>query len=250
MSGHSKWAQIKRQKGANDTKRGQIFTKLAREITIAARQGGGDPDANFRLRLAVQRARGMNMPADNINRAIARATGTGDDGRSLDEVIYEGYGAGGVAIFVEVLTDNRNRTVAELRNVFTRGGGNLGESGSVGWIFEPRGLLVVPTNGADVDELTLVAIDAGAVEVNPDETSVEIYTEVDQLEAVRKVLEASGLTIETADRVFVPKTQVTLDVEKTTQVLRMVERLEDLDDVQNVYSNICLTPELLATLAA
>ena len=250
MSGHSKWAQIKRQKGANDTKRGQIFTKLAREITIAARQGGGAPDANFRLRLAVQRARGMNMPADNINRAIARATGTGDDGSSLDEVIYEGYGAGGVAIFVEVLTDNRNRTVAELRNVFTRGGGNLGESGSVGWIFEPRGLLVVPTNGADVDELTLVAIDAGAVDVNLDETSVEIYTEVDQLEAVRKVLEASGLTIETADRVFVPKTQVTLDVEKTTQVLRMVERLEDLDDVQNVYSNICLTPELLATLAA
>ena len=250
MSGHSKWAQIKRQKGANDTKRGQIFTKLAREITIAARQGGGDPDTNFRLRLAVQRARGMNMPADNINRAIARATGTGDDGSSLDEVIYEGYGAGGVAIFLEVLTDNRNRTVAELRNVFTRGGGNLGESGSVGWIFEPRGLLVVPTNGSDVDELTLVAIDAGAVDVNPDETSLEIYTEVDQLEAVRKVLEASGLTIETADRVFVPKTQVTLGVEKTTQVLRMVERLEDLDDVQNVYSNICLTPELLATLAA
>ena len=172
MSGHSKWAQIKRQKGANDTKRGQIFTKLAREITIAARQGGGDPDTNFRLRLAVQRARGMNMPADNINRAIARATGTGDDGSSLDEVIYEGYGAGGVAIFLEVLTDNRNRTVAELRNVFTRGGGNLGESGSVGWIFEPRGLLVVPTNGSDVDELTLVAIDAGAVDVNPDETSL------------------------------------------------------------------------------
>ncbi len=234
MSGHSKWSQIKRQKGANDTKRGQIFTKLAREITIAARQGGADPDTNFRLRLAVQRARGMNMPADNINRAIARATGTGDDGSSLDEVIYEGYGAGGVAIFVEVLTDNRNRTVAELRNVFTRGGGNLGETGSVGWIFEPRGLLVVPTNGADVDELTLVAIDAGAVDVNVDETSVEIYTEVDQLEAVRKVLEAGGLTIDTADRVFVPKTQVTLDVEKTTQVLRMVERLEDLDDVQNV----------------
>ncbi len=250
MAGHSKWAQIKRQKGANDTKRGQIFTKLAREITIATRQGGGDPDANFRLRLAVQRARGMNMPADNINRAIARATGTGDDATSLDEVIYEGYGAGGVAIFVEVLTDNRNRTVAELRNVFTRGGGNLGETGSVGWIFEPRGLLVVPTNGADVDELTLGAIDAGAVDVNADVTSVEIYTEVDQLEAVRKVLEAGGLTIDTADRVFVPKTQVTLDVEKTKQVLRMVERLEDLDDVQNVYSNICLTPDLLATLAA
>ncbi len=250
MAGHSKWAQIKRQKGANDTKRGQIFTKLAREITIATRQGGGDPDANFRLRLAVQRARGMNMPADNINRAIARATGTGDDATSLDEVIYEGYGAGGVAIFVEVLTDNRNRTVAELRNVFTRGGGNLGETGSVGWIFEPRGLLVVPTNGADVDELTLGAIDAGAVDVNADMTSVEIYTEVDQLEAVRKVLEAGGLTIDTADRVFVPKTQVTLDVEKTKQVLRMVERLEDLDDVQNVYSNICLTPDLLATLAA
>ena len=250
MSGHSKWATTKHKKAAIDAKRGKLFAKLIKNIEIAARMGGGDPDGNPSLYDAIYKAKKASMPADNINRAIARATGTGDDGSSLDEVIYEGYGAGGVAIFVEVLTDNRNRTVAELRNVFTRGGGNLGESGSVGWIFEPRGLLVVPTNGADVDELTLVAIDAGAVDVNPDETSVEIYTEVDQLEAVRKVLEASGLTIETADRVFVPKTQVTLDVEKTTQVLRMVERLEDLDDVQNVYSNICLTPELLATLAA
>jgi transcriptional/translational regulatory protein YebC/TACO1 len=201
--------------------------------------------------VAINRSGGA-LPADPIMATglirLAQAAQQLGAGGSLKRGLV--HGAGGVAIFVEVLTDNRNRTVAELRNVFTRGGGNLGESGSVGWIFEPRGLLVVPTNGADVDELTLVAIDAGAVDVNPDETSVEIYTEVDQLEAVRKVLEASGLTIETADRVFVPKTQVTLDVEKTTQVLRMVERLEDLDDVQNVYSNICLTPELLATLAA
>lgn len=250
MSGHSKWAQIKRQKGANDTKRGQVFTKLAREITIAARSGGGDADANFRLRLAVQRARGMNMPADNIQRAIARATGVGDDGTSLEEVIYEGYGAGGVAIFLEVLTDNRNRTVAELRNVFTRGGGNLGESGSVAWIFEPRGLLTVPVGGVDLDELTLTAIDAGAVDVTSDETIIEIYSEVEGLDALRRTLEATGMMIETADRVFVPKTQVALDAETSARVLRMVERLEDLDDVQNVYSNIFLSPELLAELAA
>jgi YebC/PmpR family DNA-binding regulatory protein len=236
MSGHSKWAQIKRQKGANDTKRGQVFTKLAREITIAARQGGGDPDGNFRLRLAMQRARGLNMPAENITRAIARATGTGEDGASLEEVTYEGYGPSGVAIFIEALTDNRNRTVAEVRNVFTRGGGGMGESGSVAWIF-------------DADELTLTAIDAGAIDVIADATSIEVYTEVEDLEAVRRTLDAQKLAIESADRVFVPKTQVTVDAEAAGKVLRLVERLEDLDDVQNVYSNVLLTPEILAALA-
>lgn len=249
MSGHSKWAQIKRQKGANDTKRGQVFTKLAREITIAARQGGGDPDGNFRLRLAIQRARGLNMPTENITRAVSRATGTGEDGTALEEVTYEGYGPSGVAIFIEALTDNRNRTVAEVRNVFTRGGGGMGEAGSVAWIFDARGCVVVPAAGVDADELTLTAIDAGAIDVIADETSIEVYTEVEDLEAVRRTLDSQKLAIESADRVFVPKTQVTVDAEAAGKVLRLVERLEDLDDVQNVYSNVLLTPEILAALA-
>ncbi len=249
MSGHSKWAQIKRQKGVNDTKRGQVFTKLAREISIAARQGGGDPDGNFRLRLAMQRARGLNMPADNIQRAIARASGGDDDGTSFEEITYEGFGPGGVAVFIEALTDNRHRTVAEVRNVFTRGGGALGETGAVAWIFDARGCVVIPALGIDADEVTLAAIDAGAVDVTADTTSIEVYTEVDALETVRRILDGRGVPIDSADRVFVPKTQVTLDLEATAKVLRMVERLEDLDDVQNVYSNVQLTPELLAALA-
>jgi YebC/PmpR family DNA-binding regulatory protein len=250
MSGHSKWAQIKRQKGANDAKRGQIFTKLAREIAIAARQGGGDPDANFRLRLAVQRARSLNMPQENIQRAIQRATGSGEDAQQLDEVTYEGYGPGGVAIFVEAVTDNRNRTVAEVRNVFTRNGGSLGENGSVAWLFEPRGIVAVSLDGHDADEVTLQAIDAGAVDVNQDGSMLEIYTELENLEPVRQVMEREGLAIETADRAFVPKTMISLDDQKATQVVRLIERLEDLDDVQNVSTNLDLSQELVEQLAS
>src|SRR5687767_5477843 len=211
MSGHSKWAQIKRQKGVNDSRRGQLFTKLTREITIAAREGGGDPDANFRLRLAIQRARQINMPADNIQRAISRATGTGDDQQQLEEITYEGYGPGGVAIFVEALTDNRNRTVAEVRNVFTRNGGNLGESGSVAWLFEPRGYISVPVDGKDPDEVTLTAIDAGAVDVLEEDKALAVYTALEDMEKVRGALENAGLSAETAERAMVPKTQVSLD---------------------------------------
>ena len=185
MSGHSKWAQIKRQKGVNDAKRGQMFTKLAREITVAARQGGGDPETNFRLRLATQRARSMNMPQENITRAVARATGGADGAAQLEEVTYEGYGPGGVAIFVEALTDNRNRTVAEVRNVLTRNGGSLGENGSVAWIFEPRGIVVVNLDTNDADEVTLQAIDAGATDVNLADKMLEIYTNLENLEDVR-----------------------------------------------------------------
>src|SRR5438093_6083059 len=210
MSGHSKWAQIKRQKGVNDAKRGQMFTKLAREIAIAAREGGGDPDANFRLRLAIQRARALNMPQENIQRAIQRAAGGGEDAQQLDEVTYEGYGPGGVAIYVEAVTDNRNRTVAEVRNVFTRNGGNLGENGSVAWLFEPRGIVAVNLDGRDPDEVTLKAIDAGAVDVNQDGSMLEIYTDLADLERVRQAMERDGVTVETADRTFVPKTMVTL----------------------------------------
>jgi YebC/PmpR family DNA-binding regulatory protein len=250
MSGHSKWAQIKRQKGVNDSKRGQIFTKMAREIQIAAREGGADPDTNFRLRLAIQRARQINMPQENIQRAISRAAGTGDDGVQLDEVTYEGYGPGGVAIFVEALTDNRNRTVAEVRNVFTRNGGNLGENGSVAWIFEPRGIVAINLDGQDPDEVTLKAIDAGAVDVNQDGTMLEVYTDLQDLEKVRQMMERDALNIETAERTFVPKTTVSLEDQKAQSCVRLIEKLEDLDDVQNVSSNLELTQELVEALAS
>ena len=250
MSGHSKWAQIKRQKGANDAKRGQMFTKLTREIQIAAREGGPDADANFRLRLAVQRARQLNMPQENIQRAIQRAAGSGEDAQQLEEVTYEGYGPGGVAIFVEALTDNRNRTVAEVRNVFTRNGGNLGESGSVAWLFEPRGIVAITLDGSDADDVTLKAIDAGAVDVNQDGSMLEVYTELENLEPVRQVMEREGLNIEAADRTFVPKTMVNLDNQKAQSVVRLIEKLEDLDDVQNVSTNLELTQDLVESLAS
>src|SRR6266542_2435968 len=233
MSGHSKWAQIKRQKGANDAKRGQMFTKLTREIMVAAREGGADPDANFRLRLVVQRARQINMPQENIQRAILRATGSGEDQQQLEEITYEGYGPGGVAILVEALTDNRNRTVAEVRNVFTRNGGNLGESGSVAWLFEPRGIVAINLDGQD-----------------PDGTMLEVYTELENLEQVRQAMERDGLNIETAERTFVPKTMVGLDDQKSQSVIRLIEKLEDLDDVQNVSTNLELSQELVEALAS
>lgn len=252
MSGHSKWAQIKRQKGANDAKRGQMFTKLTREIMVAAREGGGDPDANFRLRLAVQRARQINMPQDNIQRAIQRAGGSGEGAVQMDEVSYEGYGPGGVAIYVEALTDNRNRTVSEVRNVFTRNGGNMGENGSVAWLFEPRGFLTIGMDGKDADELTLTAIDAGAVDVmvNEEEKLLEVYTEFEQLDVVRRALQDAGLEVETAEKAMVPKTPMSLDPDKAAQVVRMIEKLEDLDDVQNVSTNLELSDEVMEQLAS
>jgi YebC/PmpR family DNA-binding regulatory protein len=250
MSGHSKWAQIKRQKGVNDSKRGQIFTKLAREIMVAARQGGADAETNFRLRLAIQRARGVNMPQENIQRAIARASGAGEGAAQLEEITYEGYGPGGVAIFVEAVTDNRNRTVAEVRNIFTRNGGSLGENGSVAWIFDQRGVVTVNLDSQDPDEATLQAIDAGATDVNQIDKTLEVYTDLEDLEGVRRAMEGAGLEVEAAERAFVPKTTVTLDDQKSTQVVRLIERLEDLDDVQNVSTNLDLSEELVAQLAS
>ena len=250
MSGHSKWAQIKRQKGVNDSKRGQIFTKLAREIMVAARQGGADAETNFRLRLAIQRARGVNMPQENIQRAISRASGTGEGAAQLEEITYEGYGPGGVAIFVEAVTDNRNRTVAEVRNIFTRNGGSLGENGSVAWIFDQRGVVTVNLDSQDPDEATLQAIDAGATDVNQIDKTLEVYTDLEDLEGVRRAMEGVGLEVEAAERAFVPKTTVTLDDQKSTQVVRLIERLEDLDDVQNVSTNLDLSEELVAQLAS
>ncbi len=247
MSGHSKWSTIKRKKGAADAKRGQLFTKLTREITVAAREGGGDPESNFRLRLAVQRARAENMPLENVQRAIQRGSGTGADGSNYEEVIYEGYGPHGVAMLVQTLTDNRNRTVAEVRAAFTKAGGSLGEAGSVGWMFDPKGVIVVePRNGQDPDEISLAAIDAGAEDVSVDtdedgDTHIEVITGFEDLRTVQDALTGAGYNVTSAERTMLPKTTMALDDKVLESALRLVDRLEDLDDVQTVYTNLDLS---------
>lgn len=245
MSGHSKWATIKRAKGANDQKRGQLFTKLAREITVAARSGGPDPDANSTLRIAVQKARAENMPKDNIDRAIERATGAGN-AENYDEIAYEGYGPGGVAVVIRALTDNRNRTVGEVRSALSRAGGTLGETGSVGWMFDNVGLISVDANGGDPEEIALVAIDAGADDVSIDDDGIEVYTEVQALHIVQEALVAAGISVNSADPVMKPKTTISPDTASALRVIKLLEKLEDLDDVQTVYSNLEFTDELLA----
>jgi YebC/PmpR family DNA-binding regulatory protein len=251
MSGHSKWSTIKRQKGANDAKRGALFTKVTREIMIAARQGGADLDANYRLRLAVDKARRppINMPSDNVKRAIERATG-GGDAEVFEEIMYEGYGPGGVAILVEAQTDNRNRTAAEVRSIFTKAGGQLAGSGAVAWQFEPRGLITIPANGQDPDDVALAAIDAGAEDV--DTTSdelVEVYTTPGGLETVRRALDAAGVAVDSAESTMVAKNTVEVDSERARQNLRLVESLEDLEDVQRVTANFDIPEELFAEVA-
>jgi YebC/PmpR family DNA-binding regulatory protein len=236
MSGHSKWTQIKRQKGVTDARRGQLFTKLGREIGVAARQGGGDPTVNFRLRLAVQKARDNNMPADNIDRAIKRATGEGG-ASTLSEVTYEGYGVGGAAVLVETVTDNRNRTVADIRATFARAGGSLGEAGCVSWLFESRGVITVPAQNQGGDDLALLAIDAGAEDVKVEDDAVEVYTKPMDLENVRRALEEASVAVASAEIAMVPKSTVALGEKEAVQTLRLLDRLEELDDVQRVYSN-------------
>ncbi len=244
MSGHSKWSTIKRQKGLNDAKKGAVFTKLSREIIQAAKHGGGDTGTNFKLRLAIQRAKAQNMPNDNIERAVAKGMGGGPD-EQLDEIQYEGYGPGGTAIIVATLTDNRNRTVAEIRHQFSRSGGNLGENGSVAWQFEAKGLITIPMNGKDGDDLALLAIDAGAEDVDIQADQLEVKTEPSSLEPVRKALESSGLEVENADFAMVPRVTVELDEKAAHQVLRLIEALEDLEDVQRVYSNADFSDEAI-----
>lgn len=249
MAGHSKWKQIKRQKGAADAKRSQVFTKLGREITVAAKQGGsGDPDANPRLRLAIEKAREANMPKDNIDRAIKRGTGEAE-GAELEEVVYEGYGPGGTAILVEALTDNRNRTVSDLRNAFEKAGGNLGEAGSVAWQFESRGLITLEANGADADDLALRAMDTDADDVRVDSGAIEVYTQPSALEAVRRQLADSGVAVSAAEVMMVPKSTVPLDGKLAEQVLRLLDKLDELDDVQRVASNADFPEDVLASYA-
>jgi YebC/PmpR family DNA-binding regulatory protein len=244
MSGHSKWKSIKNQKGATDAKRGQLFTKLTREIIFATRSGGGNPDANSRLRLAIQKAKDASMPGDNIERAIKKGEGTAE-GQIMFEATYEGYGPGGSAIMVDIVSDNRNRAVQELRSAFTRAGGNLGETGSVAWMFESRGVIGVLTEGKNIDDLTMQAIDAGAEDVAPQGEYMEIYTKPSELEIVRKALEKNGVAIESAELAKVPKTTISLDEHTSFQALRMLDRLEEMDDVQNVYNNVDFSDELM-----
>ena len=249
MSGHSKWSTIKRQKGANDAKRGALFTKLAREIITAARQGGPDTDANYRLRMAVDKARSNSMPADNIKRAIERATGGGADAEQYEEITYEGLGPANVAVIVAAMTDNRNRTASEIRSAFNKAGGSLS---SVAWQFEQKGVISIPLNGRDPDEITLAAIDAGAADVGaPDAGSIIVTTEPADLESVRVALAVAGYEAESAELSMEPTTTVAVTDEKSAKaVLQFMERLEDLDDVQNVYANFDIPADLMEQLEA
>jgi YebC/PmpR family DNA-binding regulatory protein len=249
LSGHSKWASIKRKKGATDAKRGQLFSKLVRAIIVAARDGGPDPAANLALQNAIEKAREAAMPKDNIERAIAKGSGTGTDAAAYETVTYEGYGPGGVAVFIEALTDNRNRTAADVRNVFSKSDGNLGESGSVAWLFERKGVILVD-GSSDEDELMLAAADAGADDVEPDESSYRVTTAPESLHAVRAALEQGGLPIESAESTMVPKTQVSIEDENTARkVVRLMDELEENDDVQAVYSNFDIPERVLEAVA-
>ncbi len=247
MSGHSKWSTIKRKKGAEDAKRGKIFTRVAREITVAAREGGGDPDTNPTLRLAIEKARAANMPKDNIERAVKRGTGELEGGQ-LEEVFYEGYAPHGVALLVKCLTDNRNRTLADVRRIFNRSGGNLAEAGAVAWMFDTKGYIAVARDDIDPDDIFMMAVDAGAEDVEISDDFVEVYTEPGELHVVRDSLAGSGLAVEDAELSQVPKTLMTLGEKETLQLMTMIEHLEELDDVQQVYSNLDISEEILATV--
>lgn len=247
MSGHSKWSTIKHQKGAADAKRGAMFTKLSRDIALAVREGGGpDPDMNFRLRLSIDRAKNNNMPQDIIGRAIKRASGEGDAGENLEEIIYEGYGPGGGAILLQALTTNRNRTAADVRAAFSRGGGSLGESGCVAWNFETKGLIAIEmTDDARGEEVGLLAIDAGADDVKLEDGLLEIFTAPGELLEVRRALESEGVAPESAEISMVPKSTVSLGEEEAEQTLKLLDSLEDLADVQKAYTNADFPPEVL-----
>ena len=245
MSGHSKWSSIKHQKAATDARRGQLFTKLAREIAVAARQGGAALDSNVRLRLAVQKAKDSNMPLDNIDRAIKRGTGEGAAQDQMEEVTYEGYGPGGTAIMLQALTDNRNRTVSDIRTTFARNSGNLGEAGCVAWLFEQKGVIIVEAPSEAAEELALEAIDLGAEDFNIDDSTLELYSNPGSFEALRQALEEKETKIASAEISMVPKSTVALEVKAAEQTLRLLDKLEELDDVQRVYSNADFPQEVL-----
>jgi len=245
VSGHSKWAGIKHKKALVDARKGQTFTKVASEITVAAREGGSDPGSNFRLRLAMQKAREVNMPADNIDRAIKRGTGE-LQGAAIEEIRYEGYGPGGVAVLVDSLTDNRNRTVAAIRNLFTRSGGSLGETNSVGWMFNRTGLIVIAPGKRDPESLALEAIEMGADDVQVEESGVEVYVSPERLESLRQALSEAGYEVERAEVTMQPTNTVEVEGKHAAAVVRLLEALEDDDDVREVHCNAILPDEVLA----
>jgi len=249
MSGHSKWSTIKRQKGVADARRGQLFTKLAKEIILAAREGGGDPDRNFRLRLAVQKGRDNNMPSENIERAIKKASGEAG-GSALAEASFEGYGPGGVAILIQILSDNRNRTLQEIRSVLNRGGGNMAEAGAVSWLFESKGVIMIDSDQVDAEEAALWAIDAGAEDVKIERDSVEVYTALDDLETVRRVLEEKNVPMTSTEMSMIPKSTLELDEGDALRTLKLLDKLEELDEVQRVFSNVDFSEEVLEKLKA
>jgi len=236
MSGHSKWATTKRKKAAIDAKRGKLFTKLNKEITIAARQGGGDPDGNPRLRLAIDNAKSANMPSDNIDRAIKKATGE-LEGVNYTELMYEGYGPGGVALLIEAMTDNKNRTVAEVRHLLNKYGGSLGESGSVAWMFDRKGIIVLPVQGKTEDDLMEIILEAGAEDITSDEEYFEITTDLESFEPVRKAVIEAELQVENASLQWIAKNTVAVESETAEKLEKLIDFLEDNDDVQNVFSN-------------
>ena len=248
MAGHSKWAGIKHKKAIVDARRGKLFTKLARAITVAAKEGGGDPDANARLALAISKAKDASMPKDNIERAIAKGTGEGADAAALEDVVYEGYGPGGVAMLVEAVTDNRNRTGSEVRHTFAKHGGSLGEPGSVNYLFDKKGLVVVDGERYSEDDL-MVAIDAGAEDIAMDDTVWEVITAPGDLVAVRAALEDAGIEIETAEITQQPKSRVPLDEDGATKLMKLIDALEDNDDVDAVHANFDVDAEILERVA-
>jgi len=251
VSGHSKWSSIKHKKGAADAKRGKLFSKLSRAIIVAAREGGPDPAGNLALQNAVEKARSYSMPKDNIERAIARGSGTDADSQAFETVTYEGYGPNGVAIYVEALTDNRNRTAADVRHVFTKNDGSLGGAGSVAWLFERKGVVLVPVEGVDEDELTLTAAEAGAEDVGLDGSSYEITAAPEDLSRVREAIEAAGMPVEAAQLTMIPKTTIEVEDEAgAKKILRLMDALEESDDVQDVYSNFDIPERVLETVAS
>jgi len=248
VSGHSKWATIKRKKGAADAKRGQLFSKLSRAIIVAAKEGGGDPESNATLANAIQKARDASMPKDNIERAIQRGAG-GADGEAYEAILYEGYGPGGVAIICNILTDNRNRAASDVRYIFTKNGGSLGTPGSVAWQFDRKGIILVDGEGVDEDALMEVALDAGAEDIAEDGSQWQVTTEPTELMAVRTALDGAGIGYASAELTMVPKTTISPDEKEARQLLRLIDALEDNDDVQDVYANFDISEEVLEAVA-
>jgi YebC/PmpR family DNA-binding regulatory protein len=251
LSGHSKWSSIKHKKGAADARRGQLFSKLSRAIIIAARDGGPDPEGNIALANAIQKARDNSMPKENIERAIARGTGASPDGQAFEHITYEGYGPGGVAILVEAVTDNRNRTASEVRHIFSKHDGNLGASGAVSWLFERKGIVLVDAESVDEDELTLAAAEGGAEDVSREGSSFQVVCAQEDLPAVRQALDDAGIAYESAETTMLPKTTVQVDEEGTAKkILRLMDLLEEHDDVQDVYANFDIPERVLEAVAS